>query len=275
MSDLVDRPVEIEELDEAVETVHDYVHTSVGSKTTVSLVVRDMESREILGESTLYPRSGVYALTHVTDEPADPDAYGLNRPEPPEWVEWLPCDPPLEHLVNGVRCRDCGEQTTVLRGNPDAMAEHQWDQLLHDAHCPHADPENEQRWWDNVASDYVESRPAPWKMALDCIWREAEWLYAYREKDRSGTVTEAVERRLRQFQRELESRLKPRFPECQNCGQELDLEDRGWATCPRGCADQEVVDEYWRQQDRLWGKRGHGRRVTPRRTDARTTEGDR
>lgn len=275
MTGLNDRPVEIEDLDDAVETVQDYVHISRGSKTTVSLVVRDMETREILGESTLYPRPGVYALAHVTDEAEDPDDYGLDRPEPPEWVEWLPCDPPLEHLVDGVRCLECGETRTVLRGNPGAMGEHSWARLLHNRECPHADPENEQQWLDNVARDYVSSRPAPSRMALDCIWREAEWLYAYRAEDRSGLVTEVIDERLGQFQNELEARLDPRFPVCDGCGRELELKGEGWAGCPMGCRVDESVDEYWRQQNRLWGNRGHGRRETPRCTGADDTGVDR
>jgi hypothetical protein len=267
VSNLLEQPTEIAGLEDAVSKVYDYLHIDQGSETTVSLIIRDGDSHEILGETPLYPRPGVYALTRVTDEPSNPNEYGIERPEPPSWVEWRHSEPPLDHFVNGVECSECGEDCTFPRGNPETQGETSWSRLLHNPACPYADPDTEQRWWDRVARNYVEDRPSPSRMALDCIWREADWLYAFLREDRSGTVTDAIEQRLRYFQKELESRLAPRYPDCPVCGRTVEFGVEGYPRCSRGHDLGDHARQDWQdRQDRLWGRRGHGDRGTPRRT---------
>lgn len=268
MSDLVERPVEIEELAEAVETVHDWTHISRGSKTTVSLVVRDMETREILGESFLYPGSGVYALVNASNDPEDPDDYELDRPETPEWVEWISCDPPIEHLVDGVRCRECGGEGSVLRGNPDAKGEHDWNKVRHDEDCRHATDKDKERAAEKALADEVRNRPNPASMALPCLYEEVQELRDLRAQDEWGLLRDPVYERFSRVHDVLERRLDPRYPECPDCGGELESDHERIVECtdctyPYDADDdtiREIETAYHEQARRVWGWRGHGGR---------------
>lgn len=237
---------------------------------TLSTVVRDLETREIKAEGTLHPTTGIFALVRI--KPDDGDTEDLNeqfardRTEIPEWVEWQHLDPPLEHLANGSRCTDCGEEKRGNRGMPGRVST-QWKNLRHRADCPHASEIDEEIWAEKQLAEEIYERPSPRIMALDCIWDELGELQELWGSDHHGYLTDALDDRGGRFEPVLEERLTPRYPECQECGAvDWRRDPEGdWIDCCNECHtapeyETGVREQYRTQRHRLWGFRGHGER---------------
>lgn len=239
---------------------------------TISTVTRDAETREIRGEGTLHPTTGIFALVRVKPDDRDLEAvreeYVREAPDVPDWLEWQYCDSPIDHLINGVRCADCGEEHTTNRGMP-GNSELQWRYLHHRGDCPHADEQDKEIWAEKQLAQELYERPSPRSMALDCIWAELAELHELWHSDHGGYLTDALDHRSGKFESVLEERLNPRYPACPNCGA------RDWRRDPEGdwiescgnCLEspdhddhEDVYVQYREQRKRLWGWRGHGSR---------------
>lgn len=249
-------PQEIGDLSEHVENVVSYFDFQPDDRKTVSVVVRDADG-EIVGESFPWIRSGVYALARVVDEPENPDEYGVDREDPPEWVGWIFDEPPMDHFVVGLRCRSCGETNDhILRKTPDVVSEFEWERLQHKGNCEHASEKDKETWPDRKRAREIRSRPRPRTMAVGCIWRESSELQDLLEGGRE--TDDAARERLHRMSVVLKDRLGTRYPNCRNCGRELRRHEHAWASCTTHCSgDERAKREFWRQYFRVWGRRGH------------------
>lgn len=259
-------PAEIEELQEHVENEVTNLLFDPDDRKTVSLVVRG-EDGEILGESYPRFRSGVYALVRVAKEPANPDEYRFDREDPPEWVEWVFQDPPLDHFVTAIRCRSCGESNDhVLQKTTNVVTSYEWESVRHKGTCEHASERDQEEWPARKRAREIRNRPHPRTMALSCLWDEIDDLRDVL-RDRP-TVGEAAEDRLATIGTQLESRLRPRYPDCPECGHNLRYYDGFVIRCGNSCdIDDAVLEEYRRENGRVWGRRGHGDRGRPKEGD--------
>lgn len=258
-------PSEVESFADHVEGVHEWAvlpgrhgtpdgQISLGGPgNRVSLIVRGPDG-DLRGETILYPMSGVYVLARVTDEPVDLDEYGVDGEDPPEWAEWIHCDPPLDHMVGGVRCVGCGEETHINRGMPQSKGKRHTDGVFHRPECEHATERDKRYWADKRAAAWIRKRPDPSEMETEAIQAEASELTDYHEV--CEPIDEALAERWSAMLAELEERLDPEYPTCPNCGG--NLRERGHdriiecedciETVPRETC------EAWRQTRRwVWG----------------------
>lgn len=239
-----------------------------GSGTTVSIVTRDRDDDELLKETVRYVTPGLYALVRVDrGEVEDIDEYRGDREGPPEWLEWIRCEPPMEHHVRAIRCRECGaEDTLYIRAMPAEFSAHDWGKLHHEPACEHADEDDVARAKERDQADEIRDRVDPSVMALSCIWSEVGDLRILEDEERWGFLHDPIYARYRAIEDVLVDRLNPRFPSCPSCDGELTADHEGIIEC-RDCRFEDVenypVDiehEYNQQRHRVWGWRGHGGR---------------
>lgn len=251
-------PLEIEELQNHVEAIPEYGHFDPDEKKTISVVIRD-EDGELEHETYHQPLSAVYALVRVCREPENPEEYERESEEPPDWVQWQYCDPPLDHFADGVECSECGATTSTLQQVPHSHSGHSWDSVFHKPECPQAERDDKEYWAKRRMAAVYRNRPDPKTMALPCIWAELEELPPVRET--LMPITDALGSRYERFWDVLTERLSPRFPPCSECGEtalELD-HDRALKcdSCYAGGFGEDTCEDYHRERRRIWGYRGH------------------
>lgn len=258
-----DVPTEIAGIDEYVDGMLDYLVKEPGSMNSISLVVRD-DDGEIVSESTGFVSPGVYALTRVTNGvPPNPERFIADRDGPPGWVEWEYREPPLDHMPARAVCTECGESSFADKKTLDRQRPWIWDRIHHRPVCRHASEEDAEFWQAKDLADEIGDRREPRRMAITCLWREAEEL---RELERDpehdwGVVNEATRQRGRAIWEELERRLDASYPACRECGAEsLNWIDEGALECfsCSSAPNRETSERYRREARRIAGVSGHG-----------------
>lgn len=265
-----DRPKEILDLEEEVAGVLDAAHIKREDDVTISAVVRDYDSGEVLAESYLQRVPGVYAFVRVTRDPENPEEYENEREEPPEWVDYVRKDPPLEHFVTHIRCASCESDTYINQTTHKAVSPIQWERVPHAGDCEHASEADQRRAEEQALADEIRGRPSPSRMALTCIYEEVHELRELEGEDEFGLLIDPIHERYARIRTALEDRLNPRYPECPECGADLDEDWEGVVECTE-CyefgPDAEVEEAYHKQLRRVWGWRGHGGREPGRIDD--------
>ncbi len=235
--------------------------TAPNDAARASLIVRD-DDGELKGETRLRRHGGVHVLAHVAAEVEDVDAYGGGTDEdPPAWLEWIHADPPMDHMVAGARCVECGGEASFSRGMAETKGESTFSRVHHRPECDHASDEDREWWGEHHVIGMIRDRPRPSAMALECIWQEAQDLRDLHEKVWLwADVNDAIYSRWRSMREVLERRVVPHYPGCPNCGSTLDL-DHEWIVQCRSCYEEvphEVREKRRHEESRLWGNAGHG-----------------
>lgn len=228
---------------------------------TASLIIRDGD-QEIVAESGLYDFSGLYALVRVKNVPEElPD---LDEPPAvPDDFEWVRCESPMEHHVEGIRCTLCGADESFYDSTmPKSKARiTPWEEIRHNPGCAHATEYDKQvRAEEHLASIIRTQRTRT--MTIGALWDEAEWLRQLQKSDRAGYLIDPINEQFHRIGKTLKSRLNPRYPTCPECGEaDWRIIEGGYPDECRNCytrADEAVSEEYVKQNRRLWGWRGHG-----------------